>query len=127
MTDYKATLNLPETAFPMKAGLPQREPDWLARWERLGIYDRLRAKPGRKPFILHDGPPYANGHLHIGHALNKILKDAINRGQQMLGKDISMRTAQYDLQLFVQMGLVRKEGRGPAQRYVVVGASLSEG
>ena len=88
MTDYKDTLFLPETDFPMRAGLPAREPDWLARWERLGIYDRLRANAeGRKPFILHDGPPYANGHLHIGHALNKVLKDFITRSQQMLGRD----------------------------------------
>ncbi|NBB96799.1 MAG: isoleucine--tRNA ligase [Alphaproteobacteria bacterium] len=88
MTDYKDTLSLPETDFPMRAGLPAREPDWLARWERLGIYDRLRANAeGRNPFILHDGPPYANGHLHIGHALNKVLKDFITRSQQMLGRD----------------------------------------
>ncbi len=85
--DYKDTLNLPETDFPMRAGLPQREPEWLARWNENGIYDRLREKTGREPFILHDGPPYANGHLHIGHALNKILKDFIVRSQQMLGKD----------------------------------------
>ncbi len=86
--DYKDTLFLPETEFPMRAGLPAREPEWLARWERLGIYDRLRTKAeGRKPFILHDGPPYANGHLHIGHALNKVLKDFITRSQQMLGRD----------------------------------------
>ncbi len=85
--DYKDTLNLPETDFPMRAGLPKREPDWLARWEALGIYDRLRTKDGREPFILHDGPPYANGHLHIGHALNKILKDMVVRSQQMMGKD----------------------------------------
>ncbi|WIV52279.1 isoleucine--tRNA ligase [Marivivens sp. LCG002] len=85
--DYKDTLNLPETDFPMRAGLPQREPEWLARWNEIGIYDRLREKEGREPFILHDGPPYANGHLHIGHALNKILKDFIVRSQQMLGKD----------------------------------------
>ena len=85
--DYRDTVFLPQTDFPMRAGLPQREPDWLARWERLGIYDRLRAKPGRKPFILHDGPPYANGHLHIGHALNKVLKDFITRSQQMMGRD----------------------------------------
>ena len=85
--DYKDTLNLPKTEFPMRAGLPQREPDWLARWEKMGIYDRLREKTGRAPFVLHDGPPYANGHLHIGHALNKILKDFIVRSQQMLGRD----------------------------------------
>ena len=85
--DYKNTLNLPQTDFPMRAGLPKREPEWLARWERLGVYDRLREKEGRTPFTLHDGPPYANGHLHIGHALNKILKDMVVRSQQMMGKD----------------------------------------
>ncbi len=85
--DYRASVFLPQTEFPMRAALPQREPDWLARWERLGVYDRLRAKPGRTPFILHDGPPYANGHLHIGHALNKVLKDFITRSQQMMGRD----------------------------------------
>ena len=85
--EYKDTLNLPETDFPMRAGLPKREPEWLARWERIGVYDKLREKEGRVPFVLHDGPPYANGHLHIGHALNKVLKDFIVRSQQMLGKD----------------------------------------
>jgi len=86
-TDYKDTLNLPKTEFPMRAGLPKREPEWLARWEEIGIYDRLREKAGRESFTLHDGPPYANGKLHIGHALNKILKDMVVRSQQMLGKD----------------------------------------
>ena len=86
--EYKDTLNLPQTQFPMRAGLPKREPEWLARWEKIGIYDRLREKAeGRKPFTLHDGPPYANGHLHIGHALNKILKDMVVRSQQMMGRD----------------------------------------
>jgi isoleucyl-tRNA synthetase len=86
--DYKSTLNLPKTDFPMRAGLPKREPDWLARWAQIGVYDKLRAKAeGRKPFTLHDGPPYANGHLHIGHALNKILKDMVVRSQQMMGHD----------------------------------------
>jgi isoleucyl-tRNA synthetase len=85
--DYKATLNLPQTDFPMRAGLPKREPGWLERWERIGIYDRLREKGGRTSFTLHDGPPYANGHLHIGHALNKILKDMVVRSQQMMGFD----------------------------------------
>ena len=88
MPDYKDTLNLPETDFPMRAGLPVREPEWLARWERIGVYERLRERSaGRKPFTLHDGPPYANGHLHIGHALNKILKDMVVRSQQMMGCD----------------------------------------
>ncbi len=88
--DYKNTLNLPKTDFPMRAGLPKREPNWLAQWERLDIYGRLRAKAKtetRPPFTLHDGPPYANGHLHIGHALNKILKDMVVRSQQMMGRD----------------------------------------
>ncbi|MGB8621737.1 MAG: isoleucine--tRNA ligase [Paracoccaceae bacterium] len=87
MPDYKDTLNLPKTDFPMRAGLPKREPGWLERWEEIGVYDRLREKTGRPPFTLHDGPPYANGHLHIGHALNKILKDMVVRSQQMMGRD----------------------------------------
>lgn len=85
--EYKTTLNLPQTDFPMRAGLPKREPEWLARWAEIGVYDRLREKEGRTPFVLHDGPPYANGHLHIGHGLNKILKDMVVRSQQMMGKD----------------------------------------
>jgi isoleucyl-tRNA synthetase len=84
---YTDTVFLPETSFPMRAGLPAREPEWLARWEQIGIYDRLREKTGRTPFTLHDGPPYANGHLHIGHALNKVLKDMVVRSQQMMGRD----------------------------------------
>jgi len=85
--DYRNTVFLPETDFPMRAGLPQREPEWLARWEAIGVYDQLRKAEGRAPFVLHDGPPYANGHLHIGHALNKVLKDFIVRSQQMMGAD----------------------------------------
>ncbi|MCO4839009.1 MAG: isoleucine--tRNA ligase [Rhodobacteraceae bacterium] len=85
--DYKITLNLPKTDFPMRAGLPKREPEWLARWAEMGVYDRLREKEGRKPFTLHDGPPYANGNLHIGHALNKTIKDMIVRSHQMMGFD----------------------------------------
>ncbi|PRY95580.1 isoleucyl-tRNA synthetase [Hasllibacter halocynthiae] len=86
--DYKATLNLPQTDFPMRAGLPKREPEWLARWERLRVYDTLREQAeGRPSFVLHDGPPYANGNLHIGHALNKILKDMVVRSRQMMGFD----------------------------------------
>ena len=86
--DYRATVFLPKTSFPMRANLPVREPEILERWERLDIYRRLReAAKGREKFILHDGPPYANGHLHMGTALNKILKDVVNRSQQMLGRD----------------------------------------
>ncbi len=86
--DYSASLYLPQTSFPMRAGLPQKEPEILAHWERIGLYGKLReASKGRNKFVLHDGPPYANGNIHIGHALNKILKDVVARSQQMLGKD----------------------------------------
>jgi isoleucyl-tRNA synthetase len=86
--DYSETLFLPKTDFPMRAGLPQKELAILERWNSLGLYGRLRAAAkGRPRFILHDGPPYANGNIHIGHALNKILKDVVTRSQQMLGFD----------------------------------------
>src|SRR5208282_509231 len=86
--DYSETLFLPKTDFPMRAGLPQREPEILARWKSLNLYGRLRAAAkGRVKFVLHDGPPYANGNVHIGTALNKILKDVVTRSQQMLGFD----------------------------------------
>jgi len=86
--DYKQTVFLPKTEFPMRGGLPQKEPEILKRWQKLGLYDRLRRDRKDAPkFVLHDGPPYANGQLHIGHALNKILKDVINRSQSMLGKN----------------------------------------
>jgi isoleucyl-tRNA synthetase len=87
-TDYKASVFLPKTDFPMRAGLPKKEPELLKRWADMKLWDRLRAdSKGRPKFVLHDGPPYANGNLHIGHALNKILKDLVSRTQQMLGKD----------------------------------------
>jgi len=86
--DYKSTIFLPQTDFPMRAGLPKKEPEMLERWAKMDLFGQLRKDTAdREKFILHDGPPYANGHLHIGHALNKILKDIINRGQQMLGKN----------------------------------------
>ncbi|MCH8858148.1 MAG: isoleucine--tRNA ligase [Proteobacteria bacterium] len=86
--DYRATLFLPQTDFPMKAGLPTAEPKWLARWEETRLYERMRARAkGRPLFLLHDGPPYANGDIHIGTALNKILKDFVVRSQGMLGRD----------------------------------------
>ena len=86
VTDYSKTLFLPQTEFPMRAGLPQREPEILKRWNEIGLYGRLReAARGRAKFVLHDGPPYANGNIHIGHALNKILKDVVTKSQQMLG------------------------------------------
>jgi isoleucyl-tRNA synthetase len=87
-TDYRDTVFLPRTEFPMRGDLPKKEPQILARWQRIGLWERLRAESaGREKFILHDGPPYANGNIHIGHALNKILKDVINRTRQMAGYD----------------------------------------
>src|SRR5271168_3915895 len=87
-TDYRPTVFLPKTDFPMRGDLPKREPLILARWAAMDLYHRLReASRGRKKFILHDGPPYANGELHLGTALNKILKVVVSRSQQMLGKD----------------------------------------
>src|SRR5437016_12202121 len=89
MMDYKATLNLPQTDFPMKANLPQREPEILARWERERLYERIQeARRGRPLYVLHDGPPYANGRIHIGHALNKILKDVIVKSKTMEGYQV---------------------------------------
>ncbi len=86
--DYRATLFLPSTEFPMKAGLPAAEPNWLARWAQMDLYGKMRkAAKGRELFILHDGPPYANGEIHSGTGLNKILKDFVVRSQGMLGKD----------------------------------------
>ncbi len=86
--DYRDTVFLPKTDFPMKAGLPQKEPGIAARWEAIGLYDALReSRKGREKFILHDGPPYANGDIHVGHALNHILKDMVCRTQNLLGRD----------------------------------------
>jgi len=88
MTDYKSTLNLPQTEFPMKASLAQREPEMLARWQSMDLYTRIREKSaGRPRFILHDGPPYANGELHLGHAVNKTLKDIIVKSKTLAGFD----------------------------------------
>ena len=86
--DYKKTIFLPTTDFPMRAGLAQKEPTLLAHWQAIGLFAKIRDDArGREPFILHDGPPYANGHLHMGHALNKVLKDVINRTWQMQGRN----------------------------------------
>ena len=87
--DYRPTVFLPNTDFPMKAGLPEREPQILAKWQAADLYAQLRsARNGREKFIYHDGPPYANGDMHIGHALNHVLKDAVVRTQSLLGKDV---------------------------------------
>ena len=86
MSDYKKTLNLPQTAFPMKANLAQREPETLKKWESINACAAMVEASGSKgTYILHDGPPYANGHIHMGTALNKILKDIIVKSRNMAG------------------------------------------
>ncbi|MFO7732760.1 MAG: class I tRNA ligase family protein, partial [Candidatus Aminicenantes bacterium] len=86
-SDVKSTLNLPQTAFAMKASLAQKEPEIIRTWEAEGLYEKILGKrAGRPVFILHDGPPYANGHIHMGTALNKILKDFIVKSSSMLGR-----------------------------------------
>ncbi|MBP8149189.1 MAG: class I tRNA ligase family protein, partial [Limnohabitans sp.] len=86
--DYRATLNLADTPFPMRGDLPKREPGWVKDWNDGGLYKKLRAaRQGAPLFVLHDGPPYANGKLHIGHALNKVLKDMIVKSKQLAGFD----------------------------------------
>ncbi|MDB5419228.1 MAG: ileS, partial [Phenylobacterium sp.] len=89
--DYRATIFLPETPFPMRAGLPQKEPQILERWREIDLYNAIRAerqKAGRPLFVLHDGPPYANGAIHIGHSLQKTLKDFVVRSRFALGYDV---------------------------------------
>src|ERR1700752_1280938 len=88
MADYKSTLNLPDTPFPMRGDLAKREPQWVKRWQESRLYDRLRDKASGRPlFILHDGPPYANADIHLGHAVNKILKDMAVKSKTMAGVD----------------------------------------
>src|SRR4030095_11778077 len=90
--DIKKSVNLPRTEFPMKANLPEREPALLRRWEEFGLYEKLRAqRAGRPRFLLHDGPPYANGNIHLGQALNKILKDMVVKSRSMMGHDAPYR------------------------------------
>ena len=138
--DYKATLNLPKTAFPMKANLPQSEPRMLEWWERLGIYKRLRETgAGRPLWILHDGPPYANGNIHLGHVLNKVLKDVIVKSRVMLGfnavyvpgwdchglpiehqvdKELGLDTASIDVRRAMDPVEKRRRCREYAQRFI---------
>src|SRR5262244_1331149 len=88
MPEWKDTVNLPRTDFPMKANLPTSEPEQLAKWQAMGLYGKIIARRAGAPkFVLHDGPPYANANIHLGTALNKILKDMVTRSQQMLGFD----------------------------------------
>ena len=89
--DYNKTINLPKTEFPMRAGLPKREPEMLQRWNDMDLYNELLKKNEGKPrFALHDGPPFSNGNLHMGHALNKSIKDFITRAAAMRGADVTL-------------------------------------
>ena len=132
--DYKSTLNLPKTNFPMKAELPKREPERLAAWQAMDLYGAIRtARAGRPRFVLHDGPPYANGDIHIGHALNKVLKDLIVRYKTMRGFDgpyvpgWDCHGMPIEHQLFKELGKTkhqiaqsdfRQQARAYAERYV---------
>lgn len=91
MTDYKSTLNLPETDFPMRGNLAKREPATLKKWQEMDLYKAIReARAGRNKFILHDGPPYANGNIHIGHSVNKSLKTSSSRRKPLMVKMLLM-------------------------------------
>jgi isoleucyl-tRNA synthetase len=111
-TDYRATLNLPETPFPMRGDLPKREPGWVKDWEDQGLYKRLRdARAGREKFVLHDGPPYANGQIHMGHAVNKILKDMIVKSRQLKGLDAAYIPGWDCHGLPIENAIEKKHGR----------------
>ena len=112
MTDYKSSLNLPQTEFPMRANLAQREPNVLERWQRLDIYQHLRAARAGKPkWVLHDGPPYANGAIHIGHAVNKVLKDVINKSRLIMGYDVPYVPGWDCHGLPIEVSVEKKHGR----------------
>ncbi|MEY4712422.1 MAG: hypothetical protein RIS88_1872 [Pseudomonadota bacterium] len=111
-TDYRATLNLPDTPFPMRGDLPKREPGWVAEWEDKGLYKRLReARCGHEKFVLHDGPPYANGQIHMGHAVNKILKDMIVKSRQLKGLDAAYIPGWDCHGLPIENAIEKKHGR----------------
>src|SRR5687768_13641679 len=111
-TDYRATLNLPDTPFPMRGDLPKREPGWAKEWEEQGLYKKLRAaRCGHEKFVLHDGPPYANGQIHMGHAVNKILKDMIVKARQLKGLDAAYIPGWDCHGLPIENAIEKKHGR----------------
>ncbi|MFD0668937.1 isoleucine--tRNA ligase [Ramlibacter sp. MAHUQ-53] len=115
-TDYRATLNLPDTPFPMRGDLPKREPGWVKEWEDQGLYKRLReARCGHEKFVLHDGPPYANGQIHMGHAVNKILKDMIVKSRQLKGLDAAYIPGWDCHGLPIENAIEKKHGRNLAR------------
>ncbi|MEN9628564.1 MAG: isoleucyl-tRNA synthetase, partial [Pseudomonadota bacterium] len=112
-TDYRATLNLPDTPFPMRGDLPKREPGWVKQWNEGGLYKRLRdARHGAPLFVLHDGPPYANGQIHMGHAVNKVLKDMIVKARQLAGFDAQYVPGWDCHGLPIENAIEKKHGRG---------------
>ena len=116
MTDYKASLNLPHTEFPMRARLAQREPEILQKWQELDIYSYLRSqRVGRQKWVLHDGPPYANGAIHIGHAVNKVLKDVINKSRLLMGYDVPYVPGWDCHGLPIEVSIEKKYGRPGAK------------
>jgi isoleucyl-tRNA synthetase len=111
-TDYRATLNLPDTPFPMRGDLPKREPGWVKQWEEQGLYKRLRdARVGQPLFVLHDGPPYANGQIHMGHAVNKVLKDIVVKTRQLAGFDAQYAPGWDCHGLPIENAIEKKHGR----------------
>jgi len=111
-TDYRATLNLPDTPFPMRGDLPRREPGWVKEWEDKGLYQKLRAaRCEHEKFVLHDGPPYANGQIHMGHAVNKILKDMIVKARQLKGLDAAYIPGWDCHGLPIENAIEKKHGR----------------
>ena len=112
-TDYRSTLNLPDTPFPMRGDLPKREPGWVKQWNEGGLYKRLRdARHGAPLFVLHDGPPYANGQIHMGHAVNKVLKDMIVKARQLAGFDAQYIPGWDCHGLPIENAIEKKHGRG---------------
>ena len=108
-TDYRATLNLPDTPFPMRGDLPKREPGWVKDWDEQGVYKQLRdARHGAPLFVLHDGPPYANGAIHMGHAVNKVLKDMIVKARQLKGFDALVKMHLNSVQFAKNKGLLKE-------------------
>jgi isoleucyl-tRNA synthetase len=115
-TDYRATLNLPDTPFPMRGDLPKREPGWVKAWDEQGLYRRLRdARHGAPLFVLHDGPPYANGQIHMGHAVNKVLKDMIVKARQLAGYDAQYVPGWDCHGLPIENAIEKKHGRDDMQ------------